>query len=142
MAFVSLIDLFKVGLGPSSSHTVGPMRAASLFVDELAHLGLARSCERVVADLYGSLALTGRGHGTDRAVPLGLEGHRADAIDPETADRRVRTIRTSGSLLVRGEAPIAFDEERDVQWHLRETLSRHANGMRLRAEARSGAVVA
>ena len=138
MAYVSVVDLFKVGLGPSSSHTVGPMRAASLFVDELAQLDLLRGCARIVIDLYGSLALTGRGHGTDRAVLLGLEGHRADAIDPETAERRVRTIRESHSLLLRGEVPIEFDEERDLQWHMRETLARHANGMRVRAESRDG----
>src|SRR5206468_10021086 len=81
--FVSAFDLFKIGLGPSSSHTVGPMRAAGRFAHELASTGEVEQTSRVVVDLYGSLALTGRGHGTDRAILLGLYGEAADRVDPD-----------------------------------------------------------
>ena len=82
---VSVFDLFKIGIGPSSSHTVGPMRAAYRFVQELAAGGKLERTARVVIDLYGSLALTGRGHGTDRAIMLGLSGETPDRIDPDQA---------------------------------------------------------
>src|SRR5215470_350468 len=99
--FVSAFDLFKIGLGPSSSHTVGPMRAAARFVHE-ALAGKLESVERVVIDLYGSLALTGRGHGTDRAVLLGLSGDAPDKIDPDQVEPKVRRIRDTQSLRLDG----------------------------------------
>src|ERR1700692_2033155 len=90
--FVSAFDLFKIGLGPSSSHTVGPMRAARRFVHELAADGKLDLTAQVVVDLYGSLALTGRGHGTDRAILLGLSGETPDHIDPDQVESKVRHI--------------------------------------------------
>ena len=77
---VSVFDLFKIGIGPSSSHTVGPMRAARLFAARLAHEGRLGAVRRVVADLYGSLGATGKGHGSDKAVLLGLAGHEPDSV--------------------------------------------------------------
>jgi L-serine dehydratase len=133
MAYTSLVDLFKIGLGPSSSHTVGPMRAAALFAAELRDRKLLPGVSRVQADLYGSLALTGRGHGTDRAVLLGLEGHRPDAIEPHEADERVAAIRAETALLLCGERVLAFDPETDIVWHVREVLAGHSNGMRFTA---------
>jgi L-serine dehydratase len=135
MAYTSIVDLFKIGLGPSSSHTVGPMRAAALFVAELIALGAAPSASRVVVDLYGSLALTGRGHGTDRAVMLGLEGFRPESIAPEEAEARVAAIRSLATLQLNGTSDIAFSPERDIVWHVREVLARHPNGMRVSAFA-------
>ena len=93
--FVSAFDLFKIGLGPSSSHTVGPMRAALRFVRELAADGKLDLTERVGVDLYGSLALTGHGHGTDRAVLLGLSGEAPDRIDPDTVAPPLGAERTT-----------------------------------------------
>ena len=131
--YISLFDIFKVGLGPSSSHTVGPMRAAALFVASLEARDLLARTQRIHADLYGSLALTGRGHATDSALLLGLEGHRPDEIDPEFAQRRVEEIRAGRRLLAGGKHEIAFDDSRDIAWRMDEVLERHSNGMRFTA---------
>ena len=93
----SVFDLFKIGVGPSSSHTMGPMTAGCRFSETLARKGLIERTERVQADLYGSLALTGKGHATDRAVLLGLSGERPDRLDPDRADEIVASIRGSGA---------------------------------------------
>jgi L-serine dehydratase len=92
----SVFDLFKIGVGPSSSHTMGPMTAACRFVETLSEKALLDRTERVEVDLYGSLALTGKGHATDRAVLLGLSGRRPDTIDPDEAESIVAQIRESG----------------------------------------------
>jgi L-serine dehydratase len=92
---LSVLDIFKVGLGPSSSHTMGPMNAACAFVQDLAHRGMLERTTRVGVQLYGSLALTGLGHCTDRAVLLGLEGHRPDEVEPESVDATLARIRAS-----------------------------------------------
>uniref|UniRef100_E6Q2W4 L-serine dehydratase 1 (L-serine deaminase 1) (SDH 1) (L-SD1) n=1 Tax=mine drainage metagenome TaxID=410659 RepID=E6Q2W4_9ZZZZ len=131
--YISLFDIFKVGLGPSSSHTVGPMRAAARFAESLRASGDLARTQRIHVDLYGSLALTGRGHATDRALLLGLEGHRPDEIDPEFAQRRVDEIRAQQQLLVAGERAISFDDARDIAWRMDELLERHSNGMRFTA---------
>ncbi len=141
MPYTSLVDLFKVGLGPSSSHTVGPMRACNMFVEELRLAGAIERVERIAVDLYGSLALTGRGHGTDRALLLGLEGHRPDGIEPNEAEQRVAQIRGGDPLRVAGVHGIAFDETRDIVWRVREVLPMHANCMRVVAEAADGTVL-
>ncbi len=133
MSYTSIVDLFKIGLGPSSSHTVGPMRAAALFVTELAQRTAFDAGLRVQVDLYGSLALTGIGHGTDRAVMLGLEGYRPDAIDPHEAEARVAAVRARRTLLLGGRAPIAFDPESAIVWHRSEVLAGHSNGMVVQA---------
>ena len=129
----STFDLFKIGVGPSSSHTMGPMTAACTFVERLRADGLLGQVAKVGIDLYGSLALTGKGHATDRAVLLGLSGERPDRIDPDEADRTVAAIRESKRISLGGEHEIAFDEAADVRFLQRERLPHHANGMRFSA---------
>jgi len=129
----STFDLFKIGVGPSSSHTMGPMTAACTFVERLRADGLLGQVAKVGIDLYGSLALTGKGHATDRAVLLGLSGERPDRIDPDEADRTVAAIRESKRISLGGEHEIAFDEAADVRFLQRERLPHHSNGMRFSA---------
>ncbi len=137
----SVFDLFKIGVGPSSSHTMGPMTAAATFVERLSDRGLIGSVERVETDLYGSLALTGKGHATDRAVLIGLTGKRPDSLDPDEADAIVTGIRSTGRLLLGGVHELAFDEPRDLRFLQRERLPHHSNGMRLTAFAADGNLV-
>ena len=129
---LSAFDLFKIGIGPSSSHTVGPMRAAERFVRELETLGLLERTARLETLLYGSLALTGKGHATDKAVILGLCGELPDRVDPDAADGIVARVRESGRLPLLGRHVVAFNEVLDLQLLRRETLTRHPNGMRFR----------
>lgn len=126
---VSVFDLFKIGIGPSSSHTVGPMRAARLFGLRLQHDGLLEATARVQVVLYGSLGATGKGHGTDKAVLLGLAGHEPDTVDVEAIPALLDAIR-AGDLNLVGQKAIAFDEAKDLVFKRRETLPFHANGMR------------
>lgn len=129
----SVFDLFRVGIGPSSSHTCGPMRAALAFalsLDREGRLGKARSVE---VDLYGSLALTGRGHLTDAAVLLGLSGGDPEQVDPERMRTIVESVRRDGTLALLGRQPVRFDALRDLRWHADETLPRHSNALRLKA---------
>lgn len=135
----SVFDLFKIGVGPSSSHTMGPMSAACIFTEQLAAAGLMPRVTRVVAELFGSLALTGKGHATDRAVLLGLAGERPDAICPDAADRTVSEIRASRRLKLGGVHEICFDEATDLLFLQRERLSFHSNGMRFTAFSDDGA---
>src|SRR6478735_2029937 len=95
---ISVFDLFTIGIGPSSSHSIGPMRAARQFVDQLRVQGSLESCTSVEVRLYSSLALTGKGHGTDKAILLGLEGATPEGIDPDEVEPRVAAIRESGEL--------------------------------------------
>ncbi len=127
---VSVFDLFKIGIGPSSSHTVGPMRAARLFALRLAHDGELESTARIDVQLYGSLGATGKGHGSNKAVLLGLAGHEPDTVDVEAIPTMLADIRNRGRLTVLGRHPIAFDEKVDLRFHRHETLPFHANGMR------------
>jgi len=106
---VSSFDLFKIGIGPSSSHTVGPMRAARLFTQRLQHEGVLARSARVCCELYGSLGATGKGHGSDKAVLLGLLGHEPDTVDIETIPAMLETLRTSQLLTLPGGAAIGFD---------------------------------
>jgi L-serine dehydratase len=138
---LSVLDIFKIGLGPSSSHTMGPMNAACTFVDDLAQRGLLERTARVGAQLYGSLALTGLGHCTDRAILLGLEGNRPDRIDPEAIDSSLARIRGTGRLRLRGSHEIEFDEPLDLLLHRDQVLPRHTNGMRFTALDAGGAVL-
>ncbi|MCX4472689.1 L-serine dehydratase 1 [Micromonospora sp. MW-13] len=137
-AVVSVFDLFRVGIGPSSSHTVGPMRAARTFAVELRDLGLLARVAQVRVELFGSLGSTGIGHGTDLAVILGLEGESPDEVDPDAVPTRIATVRTTGVLRLLGTHPIAFREAEHVRLHRRESLPMHPNGMRLRAFDRHG----
>ena len=131
---VSIFDLFKIGIGPSSSHTVGPMRAAARFVNRwLAERGLLEQTTRVRAELFGSLAHTGRGHGTDKAVLLGLEGEWPDKVDPETIPARLARIRAEKRVLLLGRHAVAFDEKADLVFNKRQKLPYHSNGMRFSA---------
>ncbi len=139
--FVSAFDLFKIGLGPSSSHTVGPMRAALRFVHQILADGKLEAVGRVGVDLYGSLALTGRGHGTDRAVLLGLSGEAPDRIDPDEVEPKVRRIREQQSLRLDGRREISFREHDDVRFRIDKTLAFHSNGMRFTAYDAAGAVL-
>ncbi|MBX4377647.1 L-serine ammonia-lyase, partial [Mycobacterium tuberculosis] len=99
---MSVFDLFKIGIGPSSSHTVGPMRAAARFAEGLRRDGLLAGTVSVKAELYGSLGATGKGHGTDRGVILGLMGEAPDTIDPDTIDAKLAALRASQSLSLLG----------------------------------------
>jgi L-serine dehydratase len=137
----SVFDLFKIGVGPSSSHTMGPMTAACRFVEALAEKSLLDSTERVEVDLYGSLALTGKGHATDRAILLGLSGTRPDRIDPDEADRTVARIRETARIALAGTREIGFDEARDLKFLQRERLPHHSNGMRFSAFDGAGATL-
>jgi L-serine dehydratase len=139
---VSVFDLFKIGIGPSSSHTVGPMRAARLFALRLAHDGLAARATRVKTELYGSLGATGKGHGSDKAVLLGLAGHEPDAIDVEQIPALLQAIRNDGRLALAQGPTIAFDERNDLVFHRRESLPFHANGMRFSAFDGGGVMIA
>ena len=129
----SVFDLFKIGVGPSSSHTMGPMTAAHAFVEMLDQKALLDAAARVQADLYGSLALTGKGHATDRAILLGLSGRQPHSLDPDEADLVVTRARASGRLMLGGRREIAFDEPADMRFLQRERLPHHSNGMRFTA---------
>ena len=129
---ISVFDLFKVGIGPSSSHTVGPMRAAATFAQALVDHGFLADVRRVEIRLYGSLSATGVGHATDRACVMGLMGEWPDRIDPTTIDSRIHTLRETGKLCLAGVAQIAFDWQRDLLL-LDESLPYHPNAMSLTA---------
>ncbi|WP_030749477.1 L-serine ammonia-lyase [Streptomyces sp. NRRL F-5135] len=135
---ISVFDLFSVGIGPSSSHTVGPMRAARLFAARLKNEGLIAHTASVRAELYGSLGATGHGHGTPKAVLLGLEGESPRTVDVEGADDRIEAIRAGGRLNLLGVHEIAFDADKDVVLHRRKALPYHANGMTVRAHDAEG----
>lgn len=137
-----VLDLFKVGIGPSSSHTVGPMRAAGDFIQLLAARDALPAVKRVRVDLYGSLALTGRGHATDKAVLLGLTGFQPDTVDPDRVEKLIEGIRSSRKMALAGCAAIDFHEGEDLVFHMTESLPAHPNGMRLTARDAAGAIVA
>jgi L-serine dehydratase len=125
---VSVFDLFSIGIGPSSSHTVGPMRAAGRFAHHLTDDGLLAKVTRVRVELYGSLGATGAGHGTPGAVVLGLEGNEPETVDPATAKSRVEEVTSSGKLLLAGTHTVQFDHAADIVLLLR-AMDFHSNGM-------------
>ncbi|WP_374606979.1 L-serine ammonia-lyase [Thermomonas sp.] len=140
---VSTFDLYKIGIGPSSSHTVGPMRAAARFVEHhLAEAGRLGDVARVRAEVFGSLALTGRGHGTDKAVLMGLEGHWPNRIDPDLIPAALERIRGSKLIRLHGGREIAFNEKSDLVMNKRQKLPFHTNGMRFIAYDANGAEIA
>ena len=139
---VSVFDLFKIGIGPSSSHTVGPMRAARLFVQRLGHDGLLAQVARLKCSLYGSLGATGKGHGSDKAVLLGLLGEAPDTVAIEAVPALLHAVRHDKALQLPGGPRIAFDEKTDLKFHRRESLPFHANGMRFEALDAAGAPLA
>ena len=131
---LSVFDIFKIGIGPSSSHTMGPMNAARSFVELLQARGLLERTAEVSAQLYGSLALTGRGHCTDRAILLGLEGHSPDSIDPSIIEPALLRIRSTGRIRLADRREIAFDEPLNLLFHFDQVLPGHSNGMRFTAQ--------
>ena len=142
----SLFELFKIGIGPSSSHTVGPMRAALRFVHALDSTSLLNRTSNVIVDLYGSLALTGIGHGTDRAILLGLLGEAPDTIDPAQIDAKLATIRTSGTLSLLGRKTIPFVEPQHLLFHRDQMypipgIISHPNGMHFAAFDEAGIIL-
>ncbi len=139
---LSIFDIFKIGIGPSSSHTVGPMNAARRFVEDLRERSLLERTVQVSVQLYGSLALTGKGHCTDRAVLLGLEGNRPDQIEAQQIEPIIERIRSSNRLRLLGTREIEFDEALSVLYHRDQVLPGHSNGMRFTAHDAAGGVLA
>jgi L-serine dehydratase len=138
---ISVFDLFSIGIGPSSSHTVGPMRAARMFASRLKNEGLMAHTTAIRAELFGSLGATGHGHGTPKAVLLGLEGESPRTVNVESADDRVEQIKQSSRLNVLGMHEIDFDFDEDLVLHRRKALPYHANGMTISAYDHEGAPV-
>lgn len=134
---ISTFDIFKIGIGPSSSHTVGPMRAAAEFTVQLEHSGLIGKIDRIKIELFGSLGATGKGHGTNKAVMLGLEGELPDLIDPSIIPARLETIRQTGQINLLKRWPVRFDENGDLLFQ-RKVLPYHSNGMRFTVFDNSG----
>lgn len=126
---VSIFELFKIGIGPSSSHTVGPMRAACTFVTRLHESGNLEDTVRIQVTLFGSLAHTGRGHGTDKAVMLGLQGSLPDRVDPDLIPEALEKIRSKGQIKLCGTHPVDFSEKKDLLFNKRKSLPYHPNGM-------------
>ena len=134
---ISVFDLFRIGIGPSSSHTVGPMKAARLFAEGLFADGRARGVASVHVELFGSLGATGRGHGSDRAVILGLLGETPEGVDPDRIDTLVGAVRATGRLSLLGRHETAWDEAAQLRF-LRQSLPRHPNALRFTALGRDG----
>jgi len=126
---ISAFDLFKIGIGPSSSHTVGPMRAAGMFTDSLAAEGLMPQVAGLRVELFGSLGATGHGHGSVKAVVLGLSGEHPETVDPVAAGPRVDQVRETGRLTLPGGREIAFEPDEDIVLHRRKRLPFHSNAM-------------
>ncbi len=133
---ISVFDLFKVGIGPSSSHTVGPMKAAGMFARGLRDDGLMPEVETVRVALYGSLGLTGPGHGSDKAVLLGLEGEEPATVDVDAIPGRLEAIKQSGTIRLLGEHEIPFTIGQHLEFNRRKKLGYHPNGMRFTAVRR------
>lgn len=139
---VSVFDLFKIGIGPSSSHTVGPMRAARLFVLHLQNQGLLERCKRVACSLYGSLGSTGKGHGTDKAVILGLCGHEPETVAIDQIDQLLQHIRQHKQITLMGRHTISWIEKEDLSFYRVQVLPFHANGLKLEAWDDQGSMIA
>jgi len=135
---LSVFEIFKIGIGPSSSHTMGPMNAARTFVESLQSQQLLARTESLTAELFGSLALTGRGHCTDRAILLGLEGMRPETIDSTRVEPTVERIRNAKQLRLGGAREIVFEEARHLLFHHDKVLPGHSNGMRFTARDGAG----
>lgn len=130
---ISVFDLFSIGVGPSSSHTIGPMRAARSFIEVLQLEGNLNKTAKICVDLYGSLALTGKGHATDTAILAGLEGEKPEEVEPEYLEKRLREIRNSNTLNIGNEHEIPFIEAEHLLFHRDKQLPYHPNGMRFTA---------
>ncbi len=129
----SVFDLFTIGIGPSSSHVVGPMRAVALFLSKLRESGQLVSTHRIGVDLFGSLAHTGKGHGTDKSIVLGLLGESPETVDTGTVDGRFQQCRQTKRLELAGEREIDFSVDEDIRFHYDRILEKHSNGLMLQA---------
>jgi L-serine dehydratase len=138
---ISVFDLFKIGIGPSSSHTVGPMRAARMFTHRLKNEGKIEATARVLCELYGSLGATGKGHGTGTALLLGLADHEPDTVDPDAIQGMLQRIRDSREIKLLGTYGIAFSEKTDVQYYATKALPFHSNGVTFSALDTAGALL-
>ncbi|KII85785.1 hypothetical protein PLICRDRAFT_144374 [Plicaturopsis crispa FD-325 SS-3] len=141
-AVISTFDLFSIGVGPSSSHTVGPMRAGKIFIADLRELGLLEKVKTIKITLYGSLAATGKGHHTPQAILLGLEGSDPETIDTGTIPSRYDAIVTNKTLFLGGKHRIAYDMDRDMLWRWDQVLKTHPNGMRFSCFGEDGDLLA
>ena len=130
---ISVFDIFSIGIGPSSSHTVGPMRAALLFARRLEALGLLSRVTGIKVELYGSLGATGRGHGSDKAVVLGLLGETPEAVEPDEVDGKLEPVRTTGILNLLQRRSVSFSLNADLVFHKKQRMPLHVNGMSFRA---------
>ncbi len=138
---ISVFDIFKIGIGPSSSHTVGPMRAAKRFVERLLADGQLAATERVKVELFGSLGFTGKGHGSDKAVLLGLEGEEPATVDVDSVPARIAKITETKRIRLLGQHEVTLDPEPGLVFHRREKLPLHSNGMRFSAFGAAGLIV-
>ncbi|OMH85407.1 L-serine dehydratase [Zancudomyces culisetae] len=141
-AVVSMFDLFSIGIGPSSSHTVGPMRAAKMFITSLEQHGVLKKVTRIKVTLYGSLALTGIGHGTPNAVLMGLEGESPESVETELISQRVEGIKKTETINLGGNHRVKFEVARDLELNGAVTLVQHPNGMRFSVFDGNGDMVA
>ncbi|KAG9048917.1 hypothetical protein FS837_011654, partial [Tulasnella sp. UAMH 9824] len=141
-AVISAFDLFSIGVGPSSSHTVGPMRAAKIFVVDLEDLGLLEKVETLKITLYGSLAATGKGHQTPEALMMGFQGNDPETIDTGTISSRYQAVLTNKVLMLSGKKKIKFDMEKDMVWRFDQVLKTHPNGMRFSVFGKEGELLA
>jgi L-serine dehydratase len=139
--FISTFEMFSIGVGPSSSHTVGPMRAAYAFVNDLRHQENLVLTSRVQVDLFGSLALTGLGHATDKAILMGFENELPESVDPHTMSARVEHIKSQHDLFLGKNHTIHFDYKKDLILHQKEFLPKHSNAMRFTAYHQNNAVL-
>ncbi len=138
---ISVFDIFKIGIGPSSSHTVGPMRAARRFAERLEADAQLAPTTSVKIELFGSLGFTGKGHGSDKAILLGLEGEDPATVEVDSVARRVAAVAETGRVMLLGKHEVALDVAQQLIFHRREKLPLHANGMRFSARDASGAVL-
>ena len=138
---ISVFDIFKIGIGPSSSHTVGPMRASRMFVGSLQREDLLGQVQRIRVELYGSLGATGKGHGSDVGVMLGLMGHAPDTLDIDAAPDWIKTARDTNSIALAATKNIAFSEKTDLLMYRREAMAEHPNGMQFTAWDAAGLVL-
>jgi L-serine dehydratase len=138
---VSVFDLFKIGIGPSSSHTIGPMLAAKRFIEQLDEAGRMTNMQRLKIELYGSLGATGKGHGTDKALILGLQGETPEQVEVEAIPLRMDRVRVERMIELQGGHTIPFDPESDLVFYRRKQLGLHPNGLRFTALDESGIIL-
>src|SRR5206468_1899575 len=133
MGSISALEAFSIGVGPSSSHTVGPMRAARRFLIDLKEREFLEEVTSLKIELYGSLAMTGKGHATDIAIILGLEGETPDGVDPDSVPARIDLVHRHKKIHLFGRYPISFEPEKDLLFLRGKRLPFHSNALRIKA---------